>query len=152
MKETSLCYIEKDGAYLMMHRVKKENDLNHDKWVGPGGKFEGNESPEECMLREVYEETGLRLTSYQYRAVITFLSDTWEGEHMHLFTADAYEGEIGECSEGVLEWVKKEDVKNLPIWEGDKLFFDLMEKANFFTMILEYRGDTLVRHEEKVYW
>lgn len=148
MRETSLCYIEKDGAYLMMHRVKKQNDLNHDKWIGPGGKFEGNESPEECMLREVYEETGLRLTSYKYRAVITFLSDMWEAEHMHLFTADGFEGEIGECSEGVLEWVPKENVKNLPIWEGDKLFFDLLEKANFFTMVLEYQGDTLVRHEE----
>ena len=152
MIETSLCYIEKDDAYLMMHRVKKKNDLNHDKWVGVGGKFQGSETPEECVLRETMEETGLKLTKFDYRAVITFISDEWEDEHMHLFTATEYEGEIGECDEGTLEWVKKEDVCKLPIWEGDKLFFDLLGKCHFFTMKLVYEGERLADHEEKIYW
>lgn len=153
MKETTLCYIEKDGAWLLMHRVRKKNDLNHDKWVGPGGHFEGDESPEECLLREVYEETGLKLTNYAYRGVITFISDRWEAEHMHLFTADAFEGTLREDSEeGTLEWVPKEKVRTLPLWEGDLLFFDLLEKAGFFTMKLRYEGEKLIEHEEHVYY
>lgn len=152
MRETSLCYIEKNDCYLMMHRVKKVNDLNHDKWVGPGGKFEGSETPEECMLREVYEETGLKLTKYQYRGVVTFISDEWEDEHMHLFTATEYEGEIGACNEGVLEWVPKDKINDLNLWEGDKIFFDLLNRANFFTLKLQYRGDELVNHETRIYW
>ena len=153
MIETSLCYIEKDGCYLMQHRVKKENDLNHEKWVGVGGKFEGEESPEECVLRETLEETGLTLTSYRYRAVITFLSDRWEGEHMHLFTADGFTGELlKDCPEGELVWVPKAEVPKLPIWEGDRLFFDLLNKdAGFFTMKLRYEGDKLTDHEVRIY-
>lgn len=145
MKNTTLCYIEKDDAYLMMHRVKKKNDLNQDKWVGVGGKFEGEETPDECVLRETYEETGLKLTNYRLRAVITFLSDQWEGEYMYLYTADEYEGEIGECDEGNLEWVAKDKVCDLPIWEGDKLFFEELRKnRGFFTMKLRYEGEKLV--------
>ena len=152
MKETSLCYIEKDGCWLMQHRVRKKNDLNHEKWVGVGGKFEGEESPEECVLREVLEETGLTLTSYRYCGVITFRSDKWEGEHMHLFTADGFTGELlKDCPEGELVWVPKADVPKLPIWECDRIFFEYMEKCRFFTMVLEYEGDTLVHHEEKIY-
>lgn len=146
MRNTTLCYIEKGGKYLMLHRIKKENDLNHDKWVGVGGKFEDKESPEECVIRETLEETGLTLTSFDYRGIVTFVSDEWETEYMHLFIGKEYEGEIKECDEGVLEWVPKEEVKNLPLWEGDKIFFDLLEKEiPFFSLKLEYKGDKLVR-------
>lgn len=145
MKNTSLCYIENDGCYLMMHRIKKENDENHDKWVGIGGKFENGETPEQCVLREVKEETGLTLTDCRYRGIITFHSDEWGSEVMHLFTSDHYEGELTECSEGTLEWVPKENVCLLPIWEGDKIFFRLLnENAPFFHLELSYSGDRLV--------
>ena len=144
MKNTTLCYIEKDGKYLMLHRTKKENDLNHDKWVGIGGKFEENESPEECLLRETIEETGLRLTSYKYRGIVTFVSDRWEGEYMHLFTADGFEGDISQCDEGDLEWVDKDDVSGLPLWEGDRIFFRLIyNDGPFFSLKLEYKDDEL---------
>jgi 8-oxo-dGTP diphosphatase len=140
-----LCYIEKDDAYLMLHRVKKENDLNHDKWVGVGGKFEQDETPEECLLREVKEETGLTLTSYRFRGIVTFLSDEWEGEYMHLYTATEYTGEMIECNEGNLEWVPKADIEKLHIWEGDKIFFRLLdENLPFFSLKLCYKGDELV--------
>jgi 8-oxo-dGTP diphosphatase len=140
-----LCYIEKDDAYLMLHRVKKENDLNHDKWVGVGGKFERDETPEECLLREVKEETGLTLTSYRFRGIVTFLSDEWEGEYMHLYTATEYTGEMIECNEGNLEWVPKAEIEKLHIWEGDKIFFRLLdENLPFFSLKLRYRGDELV--------
>ncbi len=142
---TTLCYIEKDDSYLMLHRVSKKNDLNHDKWVGVGGKFEEKESPEECLLREVREETGLKLLSWRLRGVVTFISDIYETEHMYLFTSDEYEGEVGRCDEGELEWVPKSRVYDLPIWEGDKIFFRLMlEGQPFFLLRLEYRGDELV--------
>ncbi len=144
MKNTSLCYIEQNGKYLMLHRVKKENDLNKDKWIGIGGKFEENESPEECILRETLEETGLRLTRFKYRAIVTFVSDRWEGEYMHLFTADGFEGSLKDCDEGVLEWVEKEALYRLPIWEGDKIFLRLIEAgAEFFSLKLVYEGDKL---------
>ncbi|MBQ1870927.1 MAG: 8-oxo-dGTP diphosphatase, partial [Lachnospiraceae bacterium] len=139
MLNTTLCYIEKDNKYLMLHRVKKVNDLNHDKWVGIGGKFLENETPDECLLREVKEETGLTLTSYRLRGVITFLSDKWEGEYMYLYTATGYTGEMTECDEGNLEWVDIDKVCALPIWEGDKLFFEeLRRDRGFFTMMLKY--------------
>ena len=144
MRLTTLCYIEKDGAYLMLHRTKKENDQSHDKWLGIGGKFEDGESPEECMLREVYEETGLTLTDYAFRGIVTFVSDRWETEYMHLFTADGSEGGPGECSEGGLEWVPKEKVTDLKLWEGDKLFLDRLNGSrDFFSLKVVYEGEVL---------
>ena len=146
MKNTTLCYIQREGQYLMLHRVKKKNDVNQDKWVGIGGKFEDKESPEDCLLREVFEETGLTLTRYAYRGLVTFVSDQWETEYMHLFTADAFEGEIGPCDEGNLEWVDKDKVKDLPIWVGDKIFLDLLTReVPFFSLKLAYEGETLVQ-------
>ena len=150
MKLTTLCYIEKDNKYLMLHRVKKENDCNKDKWIGVGGKFEEGESPEECLLREVKEETGLTLTSYRFRGIVTFVSDEWEGEYMHLFTADEYEGELPtknmeNCSEGTLEWVPKNEIGSLNLWEGDKVFLGLLnEREEFFSLKLRYGGEKLV--------
>ncbi len=146
MRNTTLCHIEKDGCYLMLHRIKKENDLNRDKWVGIGGKFEDKESPEECNLREVYEETGLTLKDAEYRGIVTFVSDKWETEYMHIFYSDSFSGKIKDCDEGVLEWVKKERLFSLPIWEGDKIFLRLLEEnAPFFLLKLEYMGDTLLK-------
>lgn len=145
MKQTTLCYIEQNDCYLMLHRVKKQNDENHDKWIGIGGKFEENESPEDCVLREVREETGLTLTDYRYRGIVTFVSNEWGSQHMHLFTADGFTGNISECDEGILEWVQKEDITSLPIWEGDKIFLDLLRKeVPFFSLKLVYQGDRLV--------
>lgn len=142
---TTLCYIERDDSYLMMHRVKKENDINKDKWVGVGGHFEESETPEECLLREVREETGLELLSWKLRGIITFMTDVYQTEYMFLYTADEYTGEMIECNEGNLEWVKKSDVYNLPIWEGDKVFFKLLEdQEDFFSLKLRYEGDKLV--------
>ena len=152
MLNTTLVHIEKNGAYLMMHRVKKKNDINKDKWVGVGGKFLENETPEECAIRETYEETGLTLTDYRLRAVVTFLSDEYEGEYMYIFTATGYTGEIGECNEGTLEWVDKSKVCDLPIWEGDKLFFEELNRdRGFFTMKLRYEGEKLVETDFKLY-
>ena len=145
MKNTTLCYIERDGCYLLLHRVKKENDLNRDKWIGIGGKFEENESPEECLLREAKEETGLTLTNWRYCGIVTFVSDKWEGEYMHLFHATGFEGALRDCDEGVLEWVENERFAALPQWEGDKIFLRLMqENAPFFSLKLCYEGDKLV--------
>lgn len=145
MQNTTLCYLEKDGKYLMLHRVKKEGDLNRDKWIGVGGHFEEGESPYDCAIREVFEETGLALAEADYRAVITFVSDRWESEQMHLFTSRAFVGEMTECDEGELCWVEKEKVPSLPLWEGDKLFFAVLEKRkSFFSLKLSYRGETLV--------
>ena len=142
---TTLCYIENDDSYLMMHRVKKEKDINKDKWVGVGGHFEDGESPEECLLREVWEETGLKLTGFRLRGIVTFSTDVYPTEYMFLYTADGYEGKITECDEGNLEWVKKADVYKLPIWEGDKVFFRLLEEdAPVFSLKLRYVGDRLV--------
>lgn len=145
MKNTTLCYLLQGDSVLLLHRVKKENDLNHDKWIGIGGKFEENESPEECLVREAWEETGLTLTGYQYRGIVTFISDRWEGEYMHLYTATEWTGTIKECDEGVLEWVSLEKMKELPQWEGDRIFLQLLEEgAPFFSLKLCYEGDCLV--------
>jgi len=142
---TTLCYIENDDSYLMMHRVKKEKDINKDKWIGVGGHFEEGESPEDCLLREVREETGLELTSFRFRGVVTFVTDVYPTEYMFLYTADGYTGEITECNEGNLEWVKKSAVYDLPIWEGDKVFFRLLEKdIPTFSLKLRYEGERLV--------
>ena len=144
MISSSLCYIERDDRYLMLHRVKKEHDANKDKWIGVGGRFEEGESPEDCVTREVMEETGLTLTDYAYRGIVTFVSDKWEGEFMHLFTATGFEGEIKECDEGVLEWISKEELMQLPMWEGDKIFLDLIaEPSPFFSLKLQYEGEHL---------
>ena len=141
---STLCYLEQNGQYLMLHRVKKEKDLNHDKWIGIGGKFEEGESPEECLLREAWEETGLTLTDYRYRGIVTFVSNEWEGEYMHLYTATDWTGALKECNEGVLEWVSREKMKELPQWEGDKIFLRLLEEeAPFFSLKLCYEGDRL---------
>ncbi len=139
---STLCYIERDGKYLMLHRTVKEHDINKDKWIGVGGHFEEGESPEECLLREVWEETGYRLTSYAYRGIVTFLSGNGEIEYMSLFTADGFTGEPIPCDEGELAWVDKADVWNLNIWEGDKIFFRLLEEnETFFSLKLVYDGD-----------
>ncbi len=155
MIQSSLCYIyrwdtpENRGTLsgrrvLMLHRVKKKNDLNHDKWIGIGGKFEEGESPEECALRETREETGLTLTSWRYRGIVTFVSNEAETEYMHLFTADGFEGELTDCDEGDLTWVRREDFDALPQWEGDRIFLKLLdEEAPFFSLKLVYEGDRL---------
>ncbi len=146
MRNSTLCHIEKDGKYLMLHRIKKENDLNHDKWVGIGGKFEDKESPEQCNLREVFEETGLTLLNSRLRGIVTFVSDVWETEYMHIFTSDRFIGEIKECDEGVLEWIDKKELLKLPLWKGDEIFLKLIENPStpFFSLRLEYKGEELV--------
>ena len=144
MLHSTLCYLERDGQYLMLHRVKKQNDANHDKWIGVGGKFEEGESPEDCVTREVWEETGLTLTDYAYRGIVTFVSDRWEGEYMHLFTATGFTGQVKECDEGQLEWISKEKLMQLPMWAGDRLFLDrIAQPGPFFSLKLRYRGETL---------
>ena len=144
MKMTTLCYLERGDSYLMLHRTKKEQDENKDKWIGIGGKFEEGESPEDCVCREVYEETGLTLTDFTYRGLVTFVSDKWEGEFMHLFTATDYTGSIRECDEGVLEWISKEDLMKLPMWEGDRIFLELIAAPSpFFSLKLRYEGEHL---------
>ena len=146
MKMTTLCYIENNDCYLMLHRTKKKKDVNKDKWIGVGGHAEGNETPQECLLRGVKEETGLLLTSYKFRGLITFISDEYEAEMMCLFTADGYTGELITCDEGELEWVKKSDVPQLPTWEGDAQFLKLLleDEKRFFAMKLRYEGERLV--------
>ena len=146
MRNTTLCHIEKDGKYLMLHRIKKHNDLNQDKWIGIGGKFEDRESPEQCNRREVFEETGLTLGKCEYRGIVTFVSDKWATEYMHIFTCTDFQGTIKECDEGVLEWVDKQKIYDLPLWEGDKIFLKLIESPDtpFFSLRLEYNGEKLV--------
>ena len=143
---STLCYIENDREeYLMLHRVKKEGDANRDKWIGLGGKFEPGESPEECVVREVWEETGLKLTDYRYRGLVTFVSDRWETEYMHLFTATGWTGEVKECDEGVLEWIHRDALASLPQWAGDKIFLRLLrQEVPFFSLKLRYEGEELV--------
>jgi len=143
MVNTTLCYLERDGKYLMLHRVKKERDINKDKWIGIGGKFEPGESPEDCLLREAYEETGLTVTDYRYRGIVTFVSGD-DTEYMHLFTATGFEGTIKTCDEGDLEWISKGKLLELTLWEGDKIFLRLLEEdIPFFSLKLVYDGDRL---------
>ena len=144
MQNTTLCYLEKDGKYLMLHRTKKKNDVNEGKWLGIGGHFEEGESPFDCVIREVFEETGLALAEARYRAVVTFSSDAYECEQMHLFTSSHFVGEMTECAEGELAWVDKKEVLSLPMWEGDSVFLKLLcEKEAFFSLKLVYHGDCL---------
>lgn len=144
MKSTTLGYIEKDGCYLLLHRVKKENDLNKDKWIGIGGKLEENESPEEGMCREALEETGLTIRSPRYCGIVTFVSDLWEGEYMHLFHITEFDGQLRDCDEGVLEWIPIERFSALPQWAGDKIFLKLLrDHAPFFSLKLQYEGERL---------
>lgn len=148
MKQTVLCYLEDNGKYLMIHRVKKENDENHDKWIGVGGKMEAGESPFDTARREIFEECSLVPNKLEYRGIITFVSDIWGTEYMHLFTSKDFSGEVSyDCDEGVLEWVKKEDIPSLPIWEGDKIFLSLLDtEKRFFSLKLVYEGERLVDH------
>lgn len=145
MLQTTLCYLDIDDKTLLLHRIKKKNDVNHDKWIGIGGKFEHGESPEECVQREFREETGLMLVDWAYRGIVTFVSEDW-CEYMHLFTADQVEGTMLECDEGTLEWVPWSKITNLPIWEGDKVFLNLLKtRETFFSLKLVYEGERLVR-------
>ena len=145
MKQTTLCYLERGDEYLMLHRTKKKNDENHDKWIGVGGKFEANESPEDCMRREIFEETGLTVSHYRYRGIVTFVSDIYETEYMHLFTVTDWTGEARECDEGELAWIKKQKLFDLTLWQGDRIFLRLLqEDVPFFSLKLTYRGDELI--------
>ena len=144
MRNTTLVHLERDGKYLMLHRVKKERDENRDKWVGIGGKFEPGESPEDCAVREVFEETGLTMHSWAYRGIVTFVSDEWGTEYMHLFHSVDFSGTLKDCDEGVLEWVDKKALLHLPIWEGDKIFLRLLDTPRpFFSLKLRYQGEKL---------
>ena len=145
MQYTTLCYLERGNSYLMLHRVKKEHDLNQGKWLGIGGKFQDAESPEDCVLRECFEETGLTLTEYRYRGLVTFVSNKAPTEYMHLFTASAWTGTPHPCDEGELAWIEKAALRSLPLWEGDHIFLDLLEQnAPFFSLKLRYEGERLV--------
>ena len=146
MKNTTLCYIEQNNHYLMLHRVKKHNDPSHNKWIGVGGKCEANESPDECIIRETLEETGLQLLEPQLRGVVTFISNEWEAEYMFIFTADKFTGTLAtDCNEGNLAWIPKDKIMDLSLWEGDKVFLKLLlDQAPFFLLKLVYEGDNLV--------
>ena len=145
-KLTTLCYPEREGKYLLLHRTKKENDENRDKWIGVGGKFEPGESPEDCLLREVREETGLTLTHWRFRGIVTFISDVWPSEYMFLYTAANWTGTLRDCDEGELAWIDKQELYELTLWEGDRIFLKLLdEDAPFFSLKLVYRGDTLTQ-------
>lgn len=144
MELTTLCYIEKGDKYLMLHRIKKENDINKDKWIGIGGHFEQGESPEECLLREVTEETGLALTRFQFRGIVTFCCDKQFTEYMHLYTATDWEGDVITCDEGQLEWIEKNKLFSMNLWEGDYIFLDLLEERDeFFSLKLVYEDNQL---------
>ncbi len=147
MMETSLCYLEKDDCYLLLHRIKKEKDVNKDKWIGIGGKFLEGESPEECARREILEETGLKAKNLEYRGMVDFSCSGWPDERMHLFWTNSFEGDLKDCDEGALEWVPKAKMDALPQWEGDRIFLRLLEeRAPFFHLELIYEGDRLVSH------
>ena len=142
---TSLCYIEKDGCYLVLHRTKKEHDENGDKWIGVGGTFEPGESPLECVQREVKEETGLTMTNPRFRGIVTFVSDEWGTEYMHLFTCTEFTGTLTDCDEGELVWLPKAELLTKKMWAGDRLFLKALdERSDFFSLKLRYRGEELV--------
>ena len=145
MLQTTLCYIERDGCYLMLHRIKKAQDVNRDKWVGIGGKFREGESPEDCLLREVRDETGLTLHSWRFRGIVTFVSDEWGTEYMHLFDSSDFCGNLIDCDEGELAWIDRDALLEKPIWEGDRIFLRLLrEDRPFFSLKLRYEGERLI--------
>ena len=149
MRLSTLCYLEKDGKYLMLHRIYKKNDVNKEKWIGVGGKFEPGDAPEECLKREVYEETGYTLLDYRFRGVLTFICDVQEPEYIFVYTSGHFEGELKECDEGVLKWVDKKDVLKLNLWEGDKRMFKYLEEKSMpFSLKLEYERNTLKNIED----
>lgn len=149
---STLCYIEKDGKYLMLHRTKKKNDINKDKWLGIGGKFEEGESPEECIIREVKKKTGLTLNTYKLRCVVTYVSTNWETEYMYVFTSNDFVGELIECNEGDLQWVQKDKVTELNTWEGDKIFVEKIKNNDaFFTVKFNYDGEKLIKYDLNEY-
>ena len=149
---STLCYIEDNGKYLMLLRNKKQKDVNIGKWIGVGGRVEPGESPEECVCREVLEETGLTITAYKMRGILTFSSVGWEDEYIFVFTSDAYSGELKECDEGELRWIDKAEIMSLNLWEGDRLFLkDILDGGSFFSMRLSYKGDRLIDHVEYYY-
>lgn len=149
---STLCYIEKDGKYLMLHRTKKKNDISKGKWLGIGGKFEDGESPEECVIREVKEETGLTLNTYKLRCAVTYVSTNWETEYVYVFTSNDFTGELIECNEGDLQWVEKDKVTELDTWEGDKIFVEKIQKNNtFFTVKFNYDNERLIKYDVKEY-
>ena len=149
---STLCYIEKDRKYLMLHRTKKKNDINKDKWLGIGGKFEEGESPEECITRELKEETGLTLNSYKLRCIVTYVSTNWETEYMYVFTSNDFTGELIECNEGDLQWIEKDKVTELNTWEGDKICVDQIQNDNkFFTIKFNYDREKLIKYDLKEY-
>lgn len=149
---STLCYIEKDGKYLMLHRTKKKNDINKDKWLGIGGKFKDGESPEECIMREVKEETGLILNTYKLRCIVTYVSTNWETEYIYVFTSNDFTGELIECNEGDLQWIQKDKVVELNTWEGDKVFVDKIQNDNtFFTVKFNYDEGRLIKYDLKEY-
>lgn len=148
MINSSLCYIEKDGCYLMLHRIKKNVDINKNKWIGVGGRFIEGESSLECCIREIKEETGLDVQKLHFRGIITFFSNNTVTEHMHLFTCDSFSGELIECDEGVLEWIPKDKIFDLSLWEGDKIFLELLfDNEPFFLLKLNYENDKLVSYD-----
>lgn len=148
MINLTLCYIEKDGKYLMLHRTKKKKDINKDKWLGIGGKFEDGESPEECIIREVKEETGLTLNSYKLRCIVTYVSTTWETEYMYVFTSNDFKGEQIECNEGDLQWIDKNEIIKLNTWEGDKIFVEKIQNDDtFFTIKFEYDDEKIIKYK-----
>lgn len=149
---STVCYIEKEGKYLMLHRTKKKNDINEGKWLGIGGKFEDKESPEDCIIREVKEETGLTLNSVKLRGILTFINTICETEYIYVFTSNDFTGNLIECNEGELKWVEKEKVTSLNLWEGDKIFVEkIKEESPFFTIKYVYDGDTLLHYDLKEY-
>lgn len=146
MRMTTLCYLEREGSYLMLHRVKKLHDDSRNKWIGVGGKFEADESPEDCMLREVKEETGLTVTKWKYHGLVTFVSDVAQSDYMHLFSATEWSGQLHACEEGELQWVPKAELGQLALWEGDRVFLALMQQQRpFFSLKLTYKGDSLTQ-------
>ena len=156
MENTTLCYLIRNGKYLMLHRVKKRNDLNKDKWIGVGGHFIEGESPWDCVMRETLEETGFMIDKAEYRGIVTFVYTGDKGEriteYMHLFTADGFTGEVTDCDEGELVWIPKDEVYMLPVWEGDRIFFKLLEEEeSFFSLKLVYdETDRLISHTVKI--